>query len=87
MGKPQLLAYTIQMFDTHQTLHQHGGSIMVVIPAYVVKEFKLTKGQRLNMSYEDKKLVIDLPMASQTTLASKPASPGYVSAHAREASP
>jgi antitoxin component of MazEF toxin-antitoxin module len=51
------------MFDKHLSLHQHGGSILVVIPAYIVKEFQLEKGQRLNMSYEDKKLVIDLPIA------------------------
>jgi antitoxin component of MazEF toxin-antitoxin module len=48
------------MFDKHQILHQHGGSIMVIIPADVVRHFQLEKGKRLKMSYEHERLVIDL---------------------------
>ena len=33
---------------------------MVVIPADVVRHFQLEKGNRLKMSYEDAKLIIDL---------------------------
>jgi antitoxin component of MazEF toxin-antitoxin module len=54
------------MFSKNLSLHQHGGSIMITIPADVVHEFHLAKGNRLQMSYEDRKLVIDLDSTQET---------------------
>jgi hypothetical protein len=50
------------MFSKDLKLHHHGGSIMVVIPADIVRHFRLVKGRCLNMAYDhqDEKLVIDL---------------------------
>ena len=41
---------------------------MITIPADVVKEFQLSKGSKLAMSYdhEDRKLVIDLDSADRS---------------------
>jgi antitoxin component of MazEF toxin-antitoxin module len=52
------------MFSKDLALREHGGSILIAIPAWFVKEFQLEKGSRLNMSYEDRKLVIDLDSAA-----------------------
>ena len=56
------------MFSKSLKLHHHGGSIMITIPADVVKEFQLPKGSKLAMSYdhEDRKLVIDLDSADRS---------------------
>jgi hypothetical protein len=55
------------MFDKRQILHQHGGFIMVVIPADIVRHFQLEKGKRLKMSYEDEKLIISLRPTDSAT--------------------
>jgi antitoxin component of MazEF toxin-antitoxin module len=54
------------MFSKSLKLHHHGGSIMITIPADVVREFQLSKGSKLEMSYEDRKLVIDLDSADRS---------------------
>jgi antitoxin component of MazEF toxin-antitoxin module len=66
------------MFSRTLKLHHHGGSIMITIPADVVREFQLSKGRRLEMSYdyEDRKLVIDLDSADP----SKSPQPQYAEA-------
>lgn len=33
---------------------------MMTIPADVVREFRLTKGQRLKVTYQDAKLIVEL---------------------------
>jgi hypothetical protein len=40
-------------------------ALVMTIPANVVRVFGLTKDTRLKMSYEDDKLVIDLPVAGK----------------------
>jgi antitoxin component of MazEF toxin-antitoxin module len=55
------------MFSKQLSLHQHGGSIMITIPADVVREFQLAKGSKLEMSYHDRKLIIDLDNIQETS--------------------
>jgi hypothetical protein len=53
--------YYAPMFSRRLKLHEHGGSILITIPADVVRKFRLVKGNQLDMTYKDAKLIIDLP--------------------------
>ena len=44
-------------------------ALVMTIPANVVRNFNLTKGHQLNITYQDAKLIIDLLSGSQKVTA------------------
>jgi hypothetical protein len=47
-------------FSRRYKLQGSGQAFVITVPIAVVRAFKLTRDSHLNVSYEDKKLVIDL---------------------------
>jgi hypothetical protein len=54
------------MFTKHYKLQGRSEALVITAPADVVKEFQLSKGSKLQMSFDqdDRKLVIDLDSAA-----------------------